>query len=247
MNATYRQAAPIFFASFALNNVVPLRAGDLYRCVSTLQLPAGTMAKSLGTLLTERLLDLGALIVLLSALLSFPPTGAARIIFASNCGASDRWARPHRGTDHLSGGNVAVGRKLVFCSASPGFQLSQKPRHGFAPSRRPFKARCPIKCAFRSSSSRLSPGRLSWESSSSSAQLLSGELLLFGGLGAGVLATLATLIPSAPGHLGTFDFFAAEGFRYGGLDAEEAVAAARCLPPCHHRAGHSFREHSTSR
>ena len=36
VNATYRQAAPIFFASFALNNVLPLRAGDLYRCVSTL-------------------------------------------------------------------------------------------------------------------------------------------------------------------------------------------------------------------
>ena len=96
VNATYRQAAPIFFASFALNNVVPLRAGDLYRCVSTFQLPAGTMAKSLGTLLTERLLDLGALIVAVERPLTFPPTGEARIDLASNCGASDRWARPHR-------------------------------------------------------------------------------------------------------------------------------------------------------
>ena len=55
---------------------------------------------------------------------------------------------------------------------------------------------------------------------------LSGGLLLSGGLGAGVLGTLATLVPGVPGHVGTFDFFAAEGFRYGGLSPESAVAAA---------------------
>ena len=58
------------------------------------------------------------------------------------------------------------------------------------------------------------------------ASALSGEILLSGGLYAGVLGTLATLIPSAPGHWGTFDFFAAEGFRYSGFEAEKAVAAA---------------------
>jgi hypothetical protein len=47
-----------------------------------------------------------------------------------------------------------------------------------------------------------------------------------GALAAGILGTLATLIPGAPGHVGTFDFFATEGFRYGGLSAEEALAAA---------------------
>jgi uncharacterized membrane protein YbhN (UPF0104 family) len=55
---------------------------------------------------------------------------------------------------------------------------------------------------------------------------LRGGLLLSGGFGAGVLGTLATLVPGVPGHLGTFDFFAAEGFRYGGLSPEGAVAAA---------------------
>ena len=168
VNATYRQAAPIFFASFALNNVLPLRAGDLYRCVSTLQLPAGTMAKSLGTLLTERLLDLGALIMLLSALLLFLPQArlelisipiaallivalvliAALIIFRWRHGS---WWKP------------------VFCSASPGFRLSRKSQHGCAPSRQLFKVRYPIKCASRSSSSRLPLGCLSWASSLSSA------------------------------------------------------------------------------
>jgi hypothetical protein len=37
---------------------------------------------------------------------------------------------------------------------------------------------------------------------------------------------LATLIPSAPGHFGTFDFFVSQGFQYGGLNAETALAAA---------------------
>ena len=55
---------------------------------------------------------------------------------------------------------------------------------------------------------------------------LSGGLLVSGGLAAGVLGTLATLVPGVPGHLGTFDFFAAEAFRYSGLSPERAVAAA---------------------
>jgi len=160
VNATYRQAAPIFFASFALNNVVPLRAGDLYRCVSTVQLPAGTMAKSLGTLLTERLLDLGALIVLLSALLLFLPQARLELISLPIAAL-------------LIVGLVLIAAlitfpvatwqlgKPVFCSASPGSRLSRKLRHGCAPSQRLFKARCPIECASQSSSSRLSPGRLS--------------------------------------------------------------------------------------
>jgi hypothetical protein len=55
---------------------------------------------------------------------------------------------------------------------------------------------------------------------------LSGNSILVGGLYAGALGTLATLIPGAPGHFGTFDFFAAEGFRISGLGPENALAAA---------------------
>ena len=57
------KAASTFFAAFALNNVLPLRAGDIYRCVAASRFPDGTIAKSLATLLTERLLDLAALTV----------------------------------------------------------------------------------------------------------------------------------------------------------------------------------------
>src|SRR5262245_52187565 len=52
IDASYRRVAPIFFAGFALNNVLPLRAGDVYRCLSTARLPSGTVAKSLAALVT---------------------------------------------------------------------------------------------------------------------------------------------------------------------------------------------------
>src|SRR5262245_62091490 len=41
LTATYRQSAAIFFSAFALNNVLPLRAGDVYRCASSARLPGG--------------------------------------------------------------------------------------------------------------------------------------------------------------------------------------------------------------
>ena len=63
VEVTYGTAASIFFAAFALNNVLPLRAGDIYRCVAASRFQDGTIAKSLATLLAERLLDLAALTV----------------------------------------------------------------------------------------------------------------------------------------------------------------------------------------
>jgi uncharacterized membrane protein YbhN (UPF0104 family) len=53
----YAQASTAFFASFALNNLLPLRAGDIYRCVAASRFRYGSIAKSLATLVTERLLD----------------------------------------------------------------------------------------------------------------------------------------------------------------------------------------------
>ena len=66
---------------FALNNVLPLRAGDIYRCVAASRFPDGTIAKSLAALLTERLLDLGFLDVrALSVLILFFPNAKSRLI-----------------------------------------------------------------------------------------------------------------------------------------------------------------------
>ena len=64
------------------------------------------------------------------------------------------------------------------------------------------------------------------QSSSWSARSLPEHLLWSAAFAPESFGTLATLIPSAPGHFGTFDFFAAEGFHSAGLSAENAVAAA---------------------
>ena len=61
---------------------------------------------------------------------------------------------------------------------------------------------------------------------------------MFGGLYAGALGTLATLIPSAPGHFGTFDFFAAKGFEVSGLDPRECFGGGSCFSHRHPRAGY---------
>lgn len=220
----YGNASATFFASFALNNLLPLRAGDIYRWVAASRFRDGTIAKSMASLLTERLLDLGALMLFLSILLLFFRNASLQLI-----------SRPIAITLVL--GVLALGLLIAF------------PR----PVRRSVKAfactfndvpviikaaawldklgvaiegtlsRCILPVIFALTA-------LAWSLELSVFVLvgsaLSGGVLLSGGLGAGVLGTLATLVPGVPGHLGTFDFFAAEGFRYGGLSPESAVAAA---------------------
>ena len=225
VSANYRQAAPIFFASFALNNVLPLRAGDVYRCMSTSRLPDGSIAKSLATLLTERLLDLGALTVLLGFLLLFFPNSSAALVSLPIAAL------------------LIVGPLLLVVLI--GFPVHMRHLIEALLVRGLSHVRVVAKVAtWIGSLTTAIEGTVSGSSRFGVIGLtilawllelgvfaiigsaLSSDLLLSGGLYAGVLGTLATLIPSAPGHWGTFDFFAAEGFRYSGLDAEKAVAAA---------------------
>jgi uncharacterized protein (TIRG00374 family) len=224
MSANYREAVSIFFASFALNNVLPLRAGDVYRCVSASRLPEGTIAKSLATLLTERLLDLAALIVLLGLLLFFVPKSAALVsspiavllivalfILVALIGFP---VQTRQAVEALLIGGLS--RVRIMAKAAAWIGALTAAIEGTLSRRRRFRV--------------IGLTVLAWIIElgvfAVIASALSGEMLLTGGLYAGVLGTLATLIPSAPGHWGTFDFFAAEGFRYSGFDAEKAVAAA---------------------
>ena len=84
--ATYLHAAPTF-AAFALNNVLPVRAGDVYRCVSAARLPRGMVAKSVAALWTERVLDLAALIGLLGVLLFVFPNSILSSLWSPLGGA----------------------------------------------------------------------------------------------------------------------------------------------------------------
>jgi uncharacterized protein (TIRG00374 family) len=218
----YGKAASIFFAAFALNNVLPLRAGDIYRCVAASRLQDGTIAKSLATLLAERLLDLAALTVFLSiVLLCFRGTSLVSLPIAVV----------------LALGMLVLGLLIVFPTAArrlvnavarrfEDFPIILKAAAWFDR----FGVAIEATLAPSALSSVVALTAFAWILELSVFVLigsaLRGVLLLSGGLGAGVVGTLATLVPSMPGHIGTFDFFAAEGFRYGGLSLETAVAAA---------------------
>ena len=224
VEVTYGTAASIFFAAFALNNVLPLRAGDVYRCVAASRFQHGTIAKSLATLLAERLLDLAALTVVLSILLlCFRGTNLELVSLPVAV--------------ILALGVFVLGLLIAFPTAArrsvnlvagrfEDFPIILKAVAWFDR----FGVAIEATLAPSALSSVVALTAFAWTLELSVFVLigsaLRGFLLLSGGLGAGVVGTLATLVPGVPGHIGTFDFFAAEGFRYGGLSRETAVAAA---------------------
>jgi glycosyltransferase 2 family protein len=224
IGATYRQAAPIFFGAFALNNVLPLRAGDIYRCLSTMRLTEGTMPKSLATLLTERWLDLGALTIMLSILLLLDPNPSIKfvsvpaalfaIVGLTLLGVLAFFpVGARRLLDRVlvyDASRVRIGKTATWIRALISAIEGTLSKH----SRLPIFGLTVLAWSFELGVFVLV------------GSVLSGGHLLSGGLYAGTLGTLATLIPGAPGHFGTFDFFAAQGFQFYGLEPEKAVAAA---------------------
>ena len=224
VETTYGKAASTFFSAFALNNLLPLRAGDIYRCVAASRFQDGTTAKSLATLLTERLLDLAALTVVLSILLLVIGNASlelislpiAAILILGVLGLGSLIAFPaavRRAVKVIAESFDAVP---ILAHAAAWFD-----RFGLAVEGTLSRSALPMILGFTTLAWTLELGVFVLIGS-----VLGGGHLLSGGLGAGVLGTLSTLVPGAPGHVGTFDFFAAEGFRYGGLSPEGAVAAA---------------------
>ena len=224
VEAAYGKAASTFFAAFALNNVLPLRAGDIYRCVAASRFPDGTIAKSLATLLTERLLDLAALSVVLAILVVFfrsaslelisLPLAAILVLGVFFLGLLI--AFPAVATGWVN----AVARRFedvaIVVKAAAWFA-----RFGVATEGTLSRGALPMILGLTALAWMLELGVFVLVGSA-----LTGGPMLSGGLAAGVLGTLATLAPGMPGHLGTFDFFAAEGFRFSGVSRDSAVAAA---------------------
>jgi uncharacterized protein (TIRG00374 family) len=226
VEATYPQASSIFFGAFALNNLLPLRAGDVYRCVAAARLPEGTIAKSLAALLTERLLDLGFLAIGLGVLIVFFPNPSLALI-------------PLPIGIVLIAGLLLIVLLLTFPRTARGLVETlfahSSDRVRIVSRARDWLVRlaAAIEGTLTGNALRLrvvAATALSWSLELGVFVLvgsaLNGHLTVTAGLAAGVLGTLATLIPGAPGHVGTFDFFATAGFRYGGLSAEQALAAA---------------------
>lgn len=224
VETAYAQASTTFFASFALNNLLPLRAGDIYRCVAASRFPDGTIAKSLATLVTERLLDLTALTVVLSILLlCFRNAGLelislpiAVILIVGVVVLALLIVFPAVARRSVNAAARRLEKIPIMVKAAAWFESFAEATEGTLS-----RGALPMILALTALAWTLELGVFVLIGSA-----VSGTLLLSGGVGAGVLGTLATMVPGVPGHLGTFDFFAAEGFRHGGLSLESAVAAA---------------------
>lgn len=226
MTVGFGAAAWLFVTSFGLNNVLPLRAGDVFRCIVAAALPTGSMSAALATLLVERLLDLGILLVLLLfALQAFPIPGLAPlldpisgllslavVVFLATVAFPSAMRRiVDAGLRRLAldpeGKAFAIGRWLrSFASAIESCLAGRQ--------------RAPV-VALTATAWALEIGVFITIGSA-----LTQTPVLAGGLYGGTLGTLSGLLPGAPGHFGAYDYFAAQGFQAGGLDAETAVAAA---------------------
>jgi uncharacterized protein (TIRG00374 family) len=223
---SWRACARPFLASLAVNNTVPLRAGDVLRVVGfqrTLQTPTAHIA---GTLLLERMLDLLVLLLILFLSLSGTPGVFPRtfLILAQLAGVLCLGAlialtlvpgAIARFVQHLIG-RLSGGRSWANSVNHLVVQLTDS----LALLRSPSRA---LRLLGASAVAWMLEGavficvlqslhvRVSWSAAWLS---LSG-------------ATLATLLPSSPGYVGTFDYFASLGLRAHG--AGYSVAAAYAL------------------
>ena len=215
-------AGPLL-ASFAANNVLPFRAGDVMRAFvfnDRLQTTSGTV---MATLLVERLLDLLMVVLLLAAALAIFPGGARALL--------------------------GLGLPALLAVAAAILAVLHFPQL-FSPVLRLLDAlavRMPAAVRVRGEIQRardamqeLAAGSTLWPllAWSLSAWLAEGCVyLLVASAMADIVSTqaawlalpvgtLATLIPSTPGYVGTFDYFTAQAMLLGGNGPVAAAAFA---------------------
>ncbi len=222
----WRKCARPFFIGFALNNLLPLRAGDIARVVGFRETIGLSGARILATLVAERLLDLLVLLAMLSISLAWLPSGEGTAAWAGKLG----W-----GAGIALTATVIIGLALLAVTRMAEC-LQRLLRRAFGNERgqgladRIEQLRTALMLLGN-------PRALAgFVAMSITAWLLEGAVfaLVAAMLGlepAGIWLSLAagnlgTLLPGAPGHLGTFDFFAMQGLIAYGAEHETAAAFA---------------------
>jgi uncharacterized membrane protein YbhN (UPF0104 family) len=220
----WTSAGAPFLISIAANNVLPLRAGDVLRMFAFRGDSRLGPSRVAGTLIVERLLDLLSLLIIFVAVLPAIPAGE----HAGSLRTLAIWA----------GAAGLVGVAGLFClPIVERFILEPLSRWTFVVST-PLagKAIGAARMLIGTIGNLMDPRRLA------GLMLLSGVAWVFeGGVfivaasAVGIdasavasflalaVATLSTLIPSSPGYVGTFHFFAIEAARL--FDAPPAAAA----------------------
>lgn len=214
-----------FLISFAANNVLPFRAGDALRSFAFNGRLGVSTGVVIATLLAERLLDFLVILVLFGALLLFFNLDAGHyarlnvIIVVMIAMALALvllcldGAEPIRAS--LGG---AMSRRLPRIGSGVLSEMS----NGFVTLRRLAQGRALIILALWSMAAWALETLTFWFAALALPALSSPS----GGILALPLTAFATLIPSAPGYLGTFDFFAARAMTEFGNSTSAAVTYA---------------------
>jgi len=216
-----------FFGAVAANNVLPMRAGDLIRIVGFRHHVGAPAMRILGTMIIERLLDLFVLLGVFFVGLQALPEGTISPKFTT-------------GASIVAG--VALGILIMLLIAErPILALVRRLEHSGFAEHRPVIMRA-LKWAeqvltttglFRSPMMVLtllgftiSAWMLEGAVFACVAWSLSLDVQIAGAWFAMSCATLATLIPSSPGYVGTFDYFAMAGIIAYGAEREPAAVFA---------------------
>lgn len=216
-----------FLTSIAVNNVMPFRAGDALRAFGFRRELRSPAVRVLGTLVIERVLDLVAVLGFFFLGILGLPAGAFPESFVL-------------GVTWLSGLSIGAVLLLVLLTPWLGRMIRRLVAHPFFVSRNLSEAIVSHGEHFVGALSLVrSPTRLlvllgmsvlAWVCEGAIfvtvAAAVSADVHPLGpwfSLGTG---TLATLIPSSPGYVGTFDYFAAQGLAAYGAAPEVSVAFA---------------------
>lgn len=202
-----------YLAGSAMNNVLPARAGDAWRLLAV---PGGAR-RILGTLALERGLDvagvlcLGAFGAALLGLAWWPIAMGLAIIAVIGLGVTlvlaERWATPLRQRSRRSdrvGGLCGV--------AAPALAAMRDARR-----RRQLNPAIALTC-------------IAWLIEAAAFAALAAGIGLWldppGAITTCAAATLATMIPAAPGHVGTFHLGASAGAGWAGATVAQGTALA---------------------
>lgn len=219
----FRNCIGPFLAGFAVNNVFPFRAGDLFRAMGFRAQLRVSVMRVFGTVIVERILDVWVLFVfLLVGLTNLSPGAVPSALI--------------RGAVFLSVLCLLAPLLLIAGThglreiASKATRSSRKPPWPVGHLSNWLGQVMEVLTALRSPAllSRLfALSVVIWVLEGSVfaivAWTLSVEAGIFGPWFALATGTLATALPSTPGHVGTFDYFAALGLAAYGATREAAV------------------------
>jgi uncharacterized protein (TIRG00374 family) len=217
-------AGPLL-AGFAANNVLPFRAGDVLRAFAFNARLGASSGTVLATLFVERLLDLLVVLVLLLAALAAFGLNAHRIaglgavsLIAIGCAILGLLFRPQLLAVVVRAAGEPLARLLPRRSQRLGAEIDR----GLSTLRHLSGGHTMFRLLAWSIMTWLAEGCVFWFA----ALAVSGLTAPEAGWLALPLGTLATLIPSTPGYVGTFDYFTIRGMTALGNAMAPAVAHA---------------------